>query len=274
MRSDFIILNGFDRSGTSAVTRMLAAHPKVELIMQPFNSGFVRDRMYEIPKQDEPFPEADLFFSDLQENRLNESLIKSGWHEKHSSTLKHVPGQLHVVKTTINHMIQQWMNANAPSIDVWGIWREPEDVIRSIITNGFQDQWYSDALYKLIPTVMGDANLKAQFSQFTASLDSPVRITTFLFAVRSYFFFSHIKAGRVINFERVKRDANALNELLNHYGLEEYDFSDESDKDLNIIGKRLSEKDKIEFAEVDKGYIDEVLLPVRNVMKVKHNIDG
>src|SRR5690606_25631938 len=127
------ILNGFDRSGTSAISRLLAFHPQIELIMEPFNSAFIRDKMYQsLDENDRTRPEHH-FFTDLSNNLLINDLIKYHWHKKYSSTYAYKEGKLHIIKTTINHFAQKWMADNFSQIDVWGIWREPHDIVDSII---------------------------------------------------------------------------------------------------------------------------------------------
>ena len=134
---DFLIINGFDRSGTSAITRLLATHPKVELIMQPFNSGFIRKKMYSILEETDECRPEHVFFKALKNNEIKNELIDSYWHYEHSTTQHFKDGQLHIIKTTINHFTQKWMNENYPEIDVWGIWRDPKDIVDSIIRNKF-----------------------------------------------------------------------------------------------------------------------------------------
>src|SRR5690606_9554940 len=198
--SDFVILNGFDRSGTSAISKVLLSHPQIELIMQPFNSGFIREKMYKILDEDDRESPEHQFFSDLSNNTLNNDLIKSHWHEKYSSTHKYQEGKLHIIKTTINHFAQRWMVDNYPEIDVWGIWREPKDIVDSIIRNYFYNDWYKDAIREIIPTIKSESSLSNHFQIYLPLLNSKVYETAFLLAVRSYFFFLHLYPQNVINY--------------------------------------------------------------------------
>ena len=47
-----LILNGFDRCGSTAMARTLARHPEVEVLMQPFNSGSIRSKLSQPRKSD------------------------------------------------------------------------------------------------------------------------------------------------------------------------------------------------------------------------------
>lgn len=215
--SDFIILNGFDRSGTSAISRTLATHPKVELIMQPFNSGFIREKMYQLLDVKDPNSPEHIFFTDLQNNRINNDLINSHWHQKYSTTTEYVDGHLHIVKTTINHFAQKWMDENYAEIDVWGIWRDPKDILESIIKNDFYTEWYDDAIEKITITVIKEEILKKNYLSFIDQLNSEIKKTAFLIAVRSHFFFKYLTPGKVLNYELFKKNPNYLNVFLKSY---------------------------------------------------------
>lgn len=266
--SDFIILNGFDRSGSSAISRTLAGHPDIELIMQPFNSGFLRKQMYEILDKSSNQEEAHKFFSLLKNNKLNESLISSQWHYKYSSTREFVPGKKHLIKTTLNHFAQRWMNDHYPEIDVWGIWRDPYDIVSSIIRNGFYDRWYAEGLKEILPAVKQEESLKQNFLNFFDKIEGQVQEVGLLVAVRSYFFFRHLDKDKIINFEIFKERPNAaLGGFLKYYQLGDFDFNSFTKEDLNIIGKEMKSKDKNNFwiGEKDKKMLDEIFQSLLNI---------
>lgn len=58
---------------------------------------------------------------------LRNDLIKSHWYFEYSTTTVYKENQLHLIKTTINHLFQKWMKLNFPDIEVWGIWRIPKN---------------------------------------------------------------------------------------------------------------------------------------------------
>jgi|SRR5690625_265537 len=268
----FVIINGFDRSGSSAITRLLAIHSKIELIMQPFNSGFVRKKMYSILNETDRESPEHVFFNALKNNKLNNDLINSHWHYKYSTTQKFNEGQLHIIKTTINHFAQKWMSENYPEIDVWGIWRNPRDIVDSIMRNEFYGQWYEDALEQIIPTVNSTKILKKYYADFTAELNSLVKQTSFLVAVRSHFFFHHLQPEYVIEYEKFNQNPNYLNLFLENYRFSPINLSEESSDDLNIIGEYEDMKDKINYSDEEESFMNELFRPLKSLVAKKHNI--
>lgn len=270
MKSDFVILNGFDRSGSSAISKTLANHPDIELIMQPFNSGFMRKGMYRAIEKGEYLQEAEMFFSELVENKLPNEQIVSHWHKKHSTTQKYVPGNLHLVKTTINHFAQRYMNQAFPEIDVWGIWRDPFDIIHSIKKNDFQNAWYSEALEELEPTVTEELVLRKPFLNFFSEDLSEDQELALLFAIRSYFFFYYLDAGKLIRYDRFKKNANeAFQKFTNDYGLKNFDFSKESAQDLNIIGAKYNPKNQSKLDLETRKKIQPIIQPLIDLFNSK-----
>lgn len=237
-KSDTVILNGFDRSGSSAISRLLNLSDDVELLMQPFNSGIIRKKMY-VPFNEPNTNEAYLFLEGLKNGKIRNDLVKSHWHFKHSSTLEFKPNKLHIVKTTINHFAQEWMKVNFPEIDVWGIWRNPLDILKSLVYNEFNTQWYNDALAQIKPTVH-KVNILNDFEKYLDKIDSEVKATAFLIAVRTFYFLYYLDEDKLLDYEKFKADANYLNKFNDYYNLSEVDYAENSKIDLNILGKRRS----------------------------------
>lgn len=272
MSSNFILINGFDRSGTTAITRLLAMHQNVELIMHPFNSGFIRKKMYEILDETDKEGPEHIFFSDLANNKLNNDLINSHWHDKYSTTKQYQAGKLHIVKTTINHFAQKWMVDHYSEIDVWGIWRDPKEIVNSIVRNGFYDEWYNDAIKQIIPTVKTAPILQKIFGRYITDLNTIAKKTAFLIAVRNYFFFKYLVPERVLNYEIFKNDANYLNKFINNYNYSAYDFSKKASEDLNIVGNYNKQKKEVVYTEAEVAFFDQIFLPLKQMVKERHNI--
>jgi hypothetical protein len=270
--SRFVIINGFDRSGTSAISRTIASHLETELIMQPFNSGFIRREMYKVLDEEDKCSEVFRFFSDLEKNRLNNELIKSHWHFEHSSTLEFVPGKLHVIKTTINHLAQRWMKHNFPSIDVWGIWREPIDVVASIIRNGFYGEWYVNGIAEILPTIEKEEFLREVYWSFTDELNSEVKKTAFLLAVRSHFFMKYLDADKLLVYEEFRNNPSYLNMFTNHYGLAAKSFEESAKKDLNIIGQLMAEYKGYIFSTDDLEFMEKIFVPIQQLKARKFRV--
>ena len=247
-------------------------HKKVKLIMQPFNSGLKRKKMYTILNESDRDSLEHNFFDGLKNNYLNNELIESHWHQKYSSTKEFKEGQLHIIKTTINHFAQKWMIENYPEIHVWGIWREPEQIVDSIIRNDLFGEWYDDAIEQIIPTVQKNEFLYKYYSDYSVDLNSVVKKTAFLISVRSHFFFKYLRPGYVIQYELFKKEPNYLNLFLQHYGLSEMDISEESSRDFNITGEYLKDKKKIEYSSNERDFLNGVFNPIKKLMKKRHNI--
>lgn len=262
MPANFIILNGFDRSGTSAISRTLANHPDIELIMQPFNGGFIRKKMYEIFQEKDPHSDAFRFFKGLQHNQIKEEFINSKWYYEYSTTRHFKPGKIHLIKTTLNHLAQKWMKEYFPDIDVWGIWREPPDIVSSIIRNGFYAKWYPEGVKEITPTVKNEPELKRHYQGFVNQLDNQIKKTAFLVAVRSHFFFKHLDKEKLIAYEDFAVNPNSLWKFTHYYGLHENDFNEVANGDLNLTGKREKRLDNNIFNESDVDFMNEIFTPL------------
>lgn len=271
----FIILNGFDRSGTSAISRTLASHSKAELIMQPFNSGFLRKRMYDefgIENYEE-VEQAKIFFNDLRENKLNNDLINSHWYYKESSTLEYIPKKLHIIKTTINHLAQKWMKDNYSDIDVWGIWRDPKEIVSSIMNNGFYGKWYNEGINSIRKTVESVDFLNQYYMHFFERLDTDVKRTSFLLAVRTHFFLNFLDEDKLIDYAIFKNDADhGLERFVNYYNLNNYNFNEYSKKDLNLIGRHFLNREKFSFSRNDHKFMNEIFEHINRFKRNKFNL--
>ncbi len=269
--SNFTILNGFDRSGTSAISRTLANHPDIELIMQPFNSGFIRKRMYEIFDEEDENSEAFQFFNGLRNNQIKEEYIHSHWYYKYSTTRQFKPGKIHLIKTTLNHLALKWMRKNYPDIDVWGIWREPQDIVSSIIRNGFYGIWYPEGVREITPTIKKEPELKKNYQPFLNNLDNEFKNTAFLVAVRSHFFFKHLDENNLIVYEDFRGNPNYLWKFTRYYGLQDKDFTNSAKGDLNITGKREVHKDDNLFKKCDIDFMNKIFEPLKKLKEEKFN---
>ncbi len=267
--SSFVIINGFDRSGTSAISRTLSSHPETELIMQPFNSGFIRERMYQVFEEEDELHEAFRFFRALENNRLDNEIIKSHWHFTHSTTQEFVPGKLHLIKTTINHLAQRWTKSHFPAVHVWGIWREPIDIVSSIIRNGFFGEWYADGIKEILPTLQKEKFLGEIYLSFSETLETDVQKTAFLLAVRTHFFLQYLDADKLLSYERFRQDSNYLNGFTQHYGLNKFDFEKSANEDLNIIGQPMAENKGYTFSVTDMDFMNRIFTPINNLKQQK-----
>ena len=271
MEPHHMILNGFDRCGSSAISRVLTVHPQIELMLQPFNSGSIRRKMYQVMTDEIASAEDVRFFSELEQGRFWRDYVVSPWFEKHSTALDFVPGHLHVLKTTLNHLTIRWVRERFPGVEFWGIWRDPFDILASLVRNEFYGQWYLDALPQLAETVRESGEFPSLFAEWLEEIGgNEIRALAFLIAARSYFFFNYLEPEKLINYEIFKTDPNAeLNKITRHFGLAEHSFEAESDKDHNVIGLGF-EKGKSHrhlIGEADREFAAAVFAPLFEVME-------
>jgi len=230
-------LNAFDRSGSSAILNCLRVLPNFQVLMQPFNSSGVRRKMYTIWNEDTPDPEDKKCFRDLSSFRMPSEYFVSVWHRDFSSTKEFVPQHHHVLKTTINHFLIPWTMQNFPSIKQYAIWRDPLDILGSVIRNNAFKLWYQDALREITATVRKNNFLSEEFASFIPELTSDQRISAFLIAVRNSFMFHHIDSKNVINYELFRSDPTAgLRDFVADISGTTFDFSQIAKSDLNLWG--------------------------------------
>lgn len=271
-RPNNLILNGFDRCGSTAIARTLARHPEIEVIMQPFNSGSIRSKLYHLMNDELATPADIRFFKMLEAGQLDTSYIQSDWHRKHSTVGAFEPGKLHVLKTTLNHFSAAWVNERFPGIEQWGIWRDPMEMLASLIRNGFHEKWYNDSMPQLAQTVRQSELLRPVFAEFLDSLDNHVRLTGFVLAVRTFFYFSHISGMNVLQYERFVDNPNhCFAYLMEHFELAPFDFGCHSDCDLNVVGKvyEAGADHRDILPRVDRAFLSAVFSPLDEVAPVE-----
>jgi len=277
MKNNNLILTGFDRSGTSAISRTLAQHPDIELIFRPFNGGSIREKMYEI-LSDENVTKSDVrFFTELSNGRFDASYVVSWWHKKYSTISDQFSeDKLHLLITNLNHFTIPWVSSNFPYIESWAIWRDPLDVVQSCLENDFLGEWYDDALANVKETVRSDSFLCSHFKQYENRLDDDVKKVSYLLAVRNTYLFNSIDPGKVVDYDVFKVDPNrALGPLLQHFSLDRgYDFSGMLEQDLNSVPGKVKytpgRSKKHLFSEGQAIFLDEILMPLYKAYKEKN----
>lgn len=263
-----LVLNGFDRSGSSAISQTLAQHPQIELIFQPFNSGSIREKMYEIMEAGNASAADQRFFEALEEGYLEESYIASQWHYKYSTVRQLQPGRLHLIKTTINHFTAEWQQEHFPQLGLWGIWRDPMAILRSLLENDFVEAWYQDAFKAILPSLNKRSYLKP-YQNFLDQLDDAASLGAFLIAVRSHYFFEQLPQPRILFYEDFIQQPNkALSKITKHYGLDDFDFEAASKADWNVKGKAFKrQKSKADLP--NKAKLEALFAPLRALIATK-----
>lgn len=277
MITNNLILNGFDRCGSSVIATALATHPQTEVLYHPFNSGSIRHKMYQIMSDDIASVEDVRFFMELENRQLWKDYIISPWFKEYSTTLDFIPGKLHVLKTTLNHLTIRWIHERFPHIEIWGIWRDPFDILASLVRNAFYAQWYTDALPQIITTLKSNGEFPPLFTDCLGDIgDSEVKALALLIATRSYFFFRYLEQDKLINYENFKADPNAeLNKISKYFEIGKYSIDTRIDEDHNIVGLGY-EKGKSHRHLINKEehlFATRLFLPVFELMKQRFGED-
>ncbi len=270
------ILIGFDRSGTSAISRTLATHPQIELIFRPFNSGSIREKMYEILSEKNTSDEDNKFFKGLENNILWTEYINSQWHWKYSTVKKSFHADnFHVIITNLNHFSIEWLNVNFPTLQNWAIWRDPLEILQSCVENRFYKDWYTDALNPLMLSVKSNLDLDYHFGEYVEKLNNDVRLTAFFIGVRNYFLFKNINKGMYIDYDLFKSNPNlSLKYFLEFNNINiNYDFDPMLYKDLNSIQGTIKyqagRKKQITISKEDLKFCNKLFEPLYTVFQNK-----
>lgn len=273
LRTNNLIINSFDRSGSNAIIKTLAQHPQIEYLMNPFNGGSIRKKTNFILTSNNTTQEDFSFFKNLENETLYTDYIKSGWFNTHSTTTKFIKGHLHILKTTLNHFTVEWLNHNFPKIETWGIWRNPYDILASIIRNNFHKDWYIGFKDEIISTVLKNNQLKEEYGTFIHQIDSDVRTTAFLLSVKNYYFFKNINHYKIFSYENFIENPNkAVEYFMRYFRLDDFVFK-VNNSDLNIVGKEYmpGRGYKNVIPTKDKDFIKEVLKPLKKLITEKYN---
>lgn len=232
------ILTGFDRSGSTAISRALATHPRVELFMQPFNSGPIRRHLYEVMTDDLAGEETISFFNNLAGGYLDRSYIKSPWFESQSTAAQLVPGSVNILKSTLTHFATDWIRTRWPSLHQWIIWRDPIEILASLVRNGFHLKWYNDAFPTLLDTIYSVPFLEAILGKTAAEARGPVEQCAVVIAARVYFQLHYGSREQLIKYSTfVQSPRGGLARFFEYYGLDEsIDSNMIVAQDLNLIG--------------------------------------
>ena len=236
--TSLVFLVGFDRSGTSAVSKTLAMHPKIELLWRLFNSGPIRAKMNTILNEESITFEDTAFLKGLENGRINLEYVKTPFHLKTSTVGENfAEGHLHVLISNINHFASPWIAANHPLIEHWLLWRNPYHILQSCVENDFISTWYGGALNEVLDAVRGNELLMKEFGWCIEGLSNDWRITAFLIAVKNSIMLSVTGEKRVLDYDVFKENPNlALSPLLSRFNLSiDFDFSSALEIDLNTI---------------------------------------
>ena len=259
----YAILNGFDRSGTSMIAKVLGTHPGIEVIFQPFSRTVLHETQWEAWAPDRACPEVEDFLAGLLAGRLDRAFIRSDWFERHSSTTEPIPGRLHVIKSTKLHLKSAWFRARWPQLPFYGIYRDPRAVLGSLVRNGFHLSWYGPPAFEAAGRFLSSReDLDARYGGFLRRAETDVERMAVALAVRTEVMAEGLRGEDWIVYEEVVSDPNgALNAFLSRFGLEPWDFGAAMGRDYNVIGKPFKGRDvwRSVFSEADLKRLEPIL---------------
>ncbi|MCO6412057.1 MAG: sulfotransferase [Thiogranum sp.] len=231
-----IIVNGFDRSGSSFIGGLLSRHPAINYFFQPFSSTEAHKAQYEL-WTDEPHPATEKFLNELQQGRIDHDFIASSWFARFSDYSLDDSARVGLIKETKLHTKIGWLRKRFPDIPVYGIWREPKAVLCSLVRNGFHEKWYGENAYRAVSRLIAELPGLEPFSKFLSWKMDAVEKMALVIAVRSECMAMHLGPEQWINYEQVCRDPDRyLNAFCREIGLPEHRFSDAAGKDFNVVG--------------------------------------
>lgn len=267
--AQFVILNGFDRSGTSMIAKVLAHHPDIECLFQPFSSTIAHKTQWEYWAPDEDWSEVQAFLDGLQNGQIDRSFIASDWFKNHSTTFDIRSGKTYVIKDTKLHFKVDWLKKNYPSFFIYAIWRTPHGILASLLRNGFYGDWYGEEDYQsLLAYVSTDDALPDDLVAHVERANSDLEKMAVMVAVRTAVMRRSIPKSHTLVYENVLENAEAeFRKLTDPLGLSGYSFSQHLNRDYNIAGKQHRRHDlwKKYFSREEKQIVDSIFASVPSV---------
>ncbi len=238
METSFLILVGFDRSGTSFCSQLLAEHPRIECFIQPFSSTVVHETEWAYWPPDESYPEVEQFMNSLLDGRVERSFLQSDWFDNHSSTQTVEEGKLHVIKSTKLHHKIDWFRHHFPDVEIWGIHRNLKGILCSLFRNSFYEKWYGEEEVTRFRQHLSSFNYPHQFVEEVQRANSGLEKMTCMATGRIWSMYQALSSDQILSYEKlVNNPDQELSKILDESSLKTIDFSPYLKKNYNIVGK-------------------------------------
>lgn len=232
-----LIINGFDRTGSSMMGGVLANHPDVSFMFQPFSSTEVHRDQFEVWSPQDSHPDTKSFLDGCLEGHVKKDFISAIWFDKYSSVEDIKDKKLNLIKETKMHFKIDWLRVNVPTVKFVGIWRDPRGILASLVSNNFHIDWY--AKKNTYEKVMGLCRQLPELEMFLEfkGLDK-VQEMAVIAAVSIRYQMNRLLKKDWIVYEDILSDPNKVfNDLLSNIGeFEWFDFSPFMTKDWNPSG--------------------------------------
>ncbi len=258
------------------IARVLAKHPEVNLIFQPFNSTEVSKTQWQRWKVNEMHSLTASFIDNLLKGKVNHDYIQSDWFKNYSSS-QQVQPKLNLIKDTKFHFKIDWLQHRFPAVTVYGIWRQPEEILHSLIRNGFHRTWYDYLTPEILKHAVASFESLSAYSSFIKDTLEDYEVMAIGVALRIEILLHFVSANNWLVYEEVISHPNLiLNQFLSRFNLPPFDFSSAVQEDFNVAGtfsfERTSWKDFFSAAQQKK--IEAIFQHLNNQVKPKSLIDG
>lgn len=237
----FILINSFDRSGSSFTAKLLAKHPKIECLFQPFNGSIFRREMYKVWDKDFESLDGKELFDAVLNGNFNDGTIKSHWFFKHSTCTNLSKDKLHLIKTTNLHFKIKWILNNYPNVETWALIRNPLGILASLVRNGQHEAWYGGSTFNEILNVYKQLDFYDEkiYHKMMETSDS-VEQMAYIISILNTKMLKDTPEKHVLKYENLLENANTeFSKLLVGENIPGFDFSLFVGEDFNIIGKKF-----------------------------------
>lgn len=232
-----LIVNGFDRSGTSMIGGLLSRHPRVSYLFQPFSRTEIHRRQYQVWPPDHVAPDTERFLAGLVAGRVDRDYLGADLFDRHSKLLESEHASLAVVKETKLHFKIRWLKARFPSVAFYGIWRDPRGILCSLLRNDFAQSWYGEKAFQAITPTIAAEPLLEPWRRFLDEELTAAEKMALVIAARTRYMSEHLSEDEWIVYEDVVADADAaLAPIATRFGLDAFAFSDHVEEDYNVSG--------------------------------------
>lgn len=239
-----VLLVAFDRSGSSMVSKVLARHPGVNVLFQPFNGTAVHRSQWEIWSPDHAEPATEAFLSGLLQGEVEADYIASDWFGRHSSSLHVEPGAVNLVKDTKLHFQIPWLKQRFPSLEVLGLSRDPRAILASLVRNDFHRTWYGGDHFAALCRTLCTRPELAELHRFVPECSTDLRRMALMLAVRNGWMLRQLEPAAVIRYEDLLRDPDAgFGAVVERWGLAPVPFAAHLREDHNIAGAPFERAD-------------------------------
>ena len=236
------LLNGFDRSGTSFVGGLLAKHPAVNYLYQPFSRTEVHLTHSEVWQRDHTATATEQFVAELLQGRIDHSYIAADYLEKYSTSPKIVTDKLNLMKETKWHFKIDWLQHKFPELRVYGIWRDPRGILCSLVRNGFHRTWYGGREFEDTADTIRQLDALSPWRPFLVQSLNDVLKMAVIVAARTHMMCQWVLPDNWLIYEDIVEDPNrGLCPLTAQEMLSDFDFAPFRHEDFNVVGHHFEQ---------------------------------